>query len=533
MSSLTYNQVVLDPYIRTREIDIDLVMDPSGVDPLYQHITIHVQCLLNRARLGVAPSQWLASNFPRLTAPRKELKFVVGTSTMLSSDTTKDVKNGPIPKGPKIIEIDSDQSMMMLFTVETWQHVCPDGSTASKILSHRWRENVSMDEDFYTTWTRTGTVVFTSQVEQPDDMRGTFYPPIVLGFKRIRSDWTIDEAGTGYSYVIEDREQYLNPPPPATYADGEYSVSSANNAQVFAECSVTLRGSKTTPKSKLIEIATKIALDKFKGAVRKPIPVGGSIKEKLWKNEVSVMMRARWAPAKGQIIGGLALASYGLGLLPPGVSPQTAAPDAGPFGTSGVQIIKAKIEDWCKQTSSFKTIGTGGTQQGGSVEGSTVTLRTGTPTEQSPGAGDYNDTSTIYVTYTITKTYEKSLGILHLPVASSTVQDVSAIVQIAAPMRDLVVDYKVEGIGAEPTIPSTTPLNDSVVIQSETFTPFEPGVEPDGTTLRFAATGTVVYAFKTTDAVAINAGVPPWIKGVQTGQIKYQTKQKNIIGLEA
>ncbi len=531
MSVLTYNDVEL-PYVRTKGIDYELVMDESGIDPLWTKISVHVESLLNRSVIGMHPALWVSLNAPSLNTPRKPLKFEVNSETLLESSEGQDVHNGPIPKGLKIQEIVSDESMLVSYAVETYQHLCEGGGRNASIISHRWRETITYDERAFATWTRQGKVVFKGGIV-PDNYRKEFYPDIQRGCKRVKAEFTIAEDGQSYGYTIVDQEKYLLPPQGAFKASGEYIESAANLAERIGECRVRLEGSKTSSKPALIALAVTICLDKLKPAGRIIYPMAAAIKEDLYDNVVECSVKARWGAANQDVVQGLALAGLALGRPPKYSGPTTTANDAGAFGTAGIQILSAQIQDWCSTQMVDASLAQGNPSQPAQARGTGATITVG-PTPDTGGGGFSGTEATPpYTEYTVRKSYVDDRNIVQMAIAGDTNNE-SAIVQLAAPTKRLIVSWQIERIGSQPDVPATEPTNANAVLTHVNWEPLETVLMPDGESFRYAIAGSCTYVFKNSDQVTISAALPPWIKGGGAGVVTYKvTGKQGVIGKEA
>src|SRR5439155_4582595 len=130
------------------------------------------------------------------------------------------------PDALTITQIGGSATFLVSYKIKTFINECPAGSSPPDYQSHRWKETVKIDENFYTKKTRTGKVYTRSDINaNADALRGLVIPPIDNGFKVMNIEITLQEDGLALMYSWEEQEVYLQPPNPATKASGEYVES--------------------------------------------------------------------------------------------------------------------------------------------------------------------------------------------------------------------------------------------------------------------------------------------------------------------
>lgn len=261
MSRLKYNDIELFD-IHTHEIAQEAVYSDDGVDYLYTKIVISCQAVVALELMPVtgeaSAAEWLATWRHDLLIPRKKLEFFVGASLLVDShpgvaadqfgsSTTPDAKNGPLPRSCNVKRIDGTSTVIVDYVIECNLFECGGPGltgTGPDFSSHRFRESITIDENFYSTKTRTGKMIVRSNAlgqAQIDTLRFQIVPAIPEGFKRERMEFAIQEDGLAMMYTIVDKEVYLQPPGPATKAEGEYIESTPRLGAVrYAECRVRL-----------------------------------------------------------------------------------------------------------------------------------------------------------------------------------------------------------------------------------------------------------------------------------------------------
>jgi hypothetical protein len=231
---MVYNDIDFGRELRTMQFSIDPVKDPvSGVDLMYQRVTIEVSVVLNpfwfaTNKMGAFPEGEVNDRFVGdrmgltianlrevLMTPRKPLHFSVGPDLVIQSpdyDTDtgdylpSDCKNGPHPLGCKVIDIVGDKSAMLFFKIETYVSYCE-----KMLLSNRWTMSCDIDQEGYTTRTTRGKAVFRSDLlaqtgANPDDFRRFLLVPAQDQLRRINVHVGVSADGTELDYSVTDRE---------------------------------------------------------------------------------------------------------------------------------------------------------------------------------------------------------------------------------------------------------------------------------------------------------------------------------------
>lgn len=532
MSRFSYAGVELG-YIHTTTIDQEPQYSDDGMDYLYSKITIGVEAIINSALTpslgGESATQTEARIRHLLSLPRKPLEFLVNADSLITV-VPPDAKNGPFPKRHSVKRIGGTQSFLVDFQVETYVVECPAGAPPPYI-SNRYRETVTVDENFYTKKTRTGKVVVRADVgNNPDGLRTLIAPPIQTGFKRESSEWILQEDGLAMTYTIIDREVYLQPPAPSTKAEGEYTESTTLGAIRFGECRIRLEGAKTSDKGALIELAIVIALTKVRGVNGQLIGVGNqvgsmlqsaAIREHLWENKIEVTIKTMLAASPERKLS-LPTKLDRFGSAIPGVT--NLPPDPGTRGTAGLLLQAAAFMDPCVQTAILKA---------GGLAAATALGITNDPVVQvfaanivpDDASGLYKDDGRggLYTEYKIMSRVEAPENIVQMPVASSTATETSVFCQVAAAIAKRVVEWSAEKVGSRPILPDPKVNDENAVLLNTIIDVDDVVPDSDGTALRFRVAGRYFYGFKDPNKVNIVAGVPPWVSDEVQSQVAFSS----------
>jgi hypothetical protein len=147
-----------------------------------------------------------------------------------------DARFGPNPIDFQVLSWIGEKTAIVKFSIETWLNECP---TVNFILSHNWSMTHELDEDYYTTRTIEGEVVFRrdwleDQFDEngaivpgrpfvPDYFRKAFFHPIPDNMKRRQRVQATDDGCTiNYTLVDEEQPMNLNPAYGITRIEGRY-----------------------------------------------------------------------------------------------------------------------------------------------------------------------------------------------------------------------------------------------------------------------------------------------------------------------
>jgi hypothetical protein len=266
-----------------------------------------------------------------------------------------DARGGPKPRYCKIVDV-SGSTFLIDYCIDSWWCEDPALTESGDVLSHRWRESVDIDVDFFTTKTRVGKLVVSPHIyTKPigpslDGLREDLVAcAITPGFARTKSHYDIDETGTVLRYSFEEVEQYRMPPVPATRAEGFYDITTQklNGPGRFVTCSVKLYGpkKKEATQNKLVAVAMGIISKKSKQAGAF-FPIKCQVRENLYQNNVEVVMYGRLNPPQNAPnVLDLETSLVGIGVPPLGSEFGTPPPDPGSRGTANLLLHAAAWHD--------------------------------------------------------------------------------------------------------------------------------------------------------------------------------------------
>ena len=400
MSKVSYNGINL-PYPLHSEFRMESLYDESGTDRTYLKIAATVQCLISidmRETIGISISDginvvgMMKAMRNKLNQQRRTLAIEVGGRDLVpvpqaGAAGTVDAKNGPQVKSC-IINQFTDQSFLVTFSVEAhyWENYSNDRAAelgvnraGNVVISNRWTDSQSIDQCRFSTRTREGKVTIRSDNisgDRVDEVRNDFAVfGLTPGFVRKSANYRVHPDGLSMTYTLVDEEQYLMPTAPAYEASGTYSESTTNNGAVrWGECTVRLKGTKTTPKIDLLSTALVVMMRKLAQAnsyiktfregvdpkfveagLREPprtyrfyrpftLLSSSMIRTALYENSVEVTARFMMSPnAKRRIFGVPTIDLNPLVMPPAGDSPEP--PQFGSRGTAGLVLRAAAYYD--------------------------------------------------------------------------------------------------------------------------------------------------------------------------------------------
>jgi hypothetical protein len=367
--------------------------DLSQTDICVIKFDIQVTCLISTDYLEAIAPQYRNTDVANaasvmelirtdLLRPRKDLSFVVNGQELIPQRTenmrgTVDAKNGPQPQRCDIVQMTSSCFVLTYHVVaHYWERYDLDGSASvdlnenlpsSMIMYNRWTESVDIDETDMTRRTRDGKFMIRSNNDagyMADQLRSQLAViGVPEGFLRESRTYTQAPDGLGLMYRIVDREAFKMPPSPAFTARGEYEeVASSLGAIRHGIATVELRGSKTTPQHRLVEVALSVVGAKLgingatvsvqNGKVRFNYLEHSSLKVNMYENVVKYSARAMLTGKREQFRG---LPVTGSLVVTPGSDynlPGSTSGDAGTYvppytdrGTASILLQAAAYRD--------------------------------------------------------------------------------------------------------------------------------------------------------------------------------------------
>lgn len=527
MSRLIYNGVELS-YIRTQSVEFSPKYDDTGVDYLWTEVNLSVEAVFNTLLLPANPGETPAQTMVRvrglLESPRKQLQFFVGNDLLVNSAGGRDVANGPLPAPVSITQIGGSASFLVTYKITTFIAECPAGQAPPDYQSHRWKETVKIDENFYTRKIRTGKVHTRSDINSnADALRGLIIPAIDTGFKVTEIEVTLQEDGLALMYSWTEQEVFLQPPNPSSKAEGDYieSTSTPGGAVRFAESRIKLEGPKTADKGQLLAQAILIALTTI--SPDEPIATSSnlngnaflrsaSVKTNLYENKVEVSLKCMIKSSK-DMTKDFPMNLKRFSFPPAGSAPGTPPPDPGDRGSAGLQLFSNALADPCMGEIILRSQGLLGQENSLSTTGLPevrVLSTTVLPDEQRALYSTTLDSLPgFYTHYRVMTTYPVKTWNAQLPVASPGTT--SAFVTLAGTVAGKIVEWVAEKIGSPPKIPDPNVLDPNLVLLKATITPETELGDGDGTLLTFHRSGRYEYGFVDYTQAVLDGGMPPFI----------------------
>lgn len=534
MSRFIYNGVELS-YIRTKSITHEPEYDDTGVDYLWTKVTFDIEAVLNTTLGGSSPAQQIVAIRQALETPRKRLQFIVNTDTILDVNDTTDVRIGPLPEPCVVTQIGGEQTFLISYRISTWIVECVSPGLTPQYQSHRWKEAVRIDENFYTRKTRTGKLYVRSDIiANVDSLRdlGVVLPPLDNGFKLGPGgiEVTIQEDGLALMYSWEEQEVYLQPPAPATKAEGEYieSTNTPDGAIRYGECRVRLTGAKNSDQGALLIQAIIICLNTVSptGKVASsaddsnPLLMSSAVRKSLYENQVEVTMKVFMKSGKGRTKQlGMDLGNFAS--IPKGSEPGTLPPDPGTRGTAAIKLFANALQDPCSPAQ-VQLSSQAGQQRALSTSGLPEVRVIQTKILPDDGSAlystDIDNLPGFYTHHKMHTDYKPKTWASQLPVAAAGAA--SAIVVLAGTTAQKIIEGVVEKVGTAPKLPDPNVNDPNLVLLEAVISPnpLELSVGAgDGTMLTFRRAYRYVYAIIDVAKAVFDGGMPPFLDSQKRG----------------
>lgn len=521
MSQIVYNGITLT-HVSTRSIEFVPVLSDDGMDTLYTKVTFDVSGIVSPpvspAAGGENATQTVARIEHYLNQKKAAFQYSVDGQPLVTWLGGPDAKNGPHPKGVRVLQVVGSALYHVSFGIELNINTC-QADPRIPYVSHRWSEEVTLDDAARTTKVRRGKIVTRGDVfVNPDSLRGLVMPPIDNGFLREESRYVLQSDGLALEYSFRDKEQFVMPPAPSWKAEGTYIESTPTLAERWGEVRLHLRGSKQTDKGELLKTAilvatTKLNRDLFRDDKNVVIMVG-AIQENMYEPDITVTIKARLRPFPNRF-NRLAMdlsrfTDFPLGSQP-GQNPATL-PDAGTRGTAGLKLVAAALNDPCLSQTVLRTGGSEPSGQSilagqGAPELAQVTMRAVLPTDTAALYAANPDPG-IYTHYHVAIRTIQNRHMLQLPVGKAGEQPV--VVQTAAPTQKKIVSWTAGKIGDAPKLPDPD-LGPNFVLSKSVIDTEEVVPSGDGVNLTYRVAGKYVYFVKNYGQAVLTAGMPPWM----------------------
>lgn len=317
--SLVYNNVWIHE-CRTLAFETGPDYDPTNTDAMWQNTYVRVRGFVTASQgqfpiageAGVSSATTFKALMDKLSTPRRSLEYKIGSVTMITHPGGLDAKLGPIPDKPKIHEVNTGV-FLVEFGVRCFQVRCDtDCEERDPVVSLRWTQTESFDENWYSRLTTQGRLIVRSDLLQSaDSFRPQATPPILPDYRRVSSRYTLSPDGTQLEFQFEDQEVDRLPPLGATKASGKFTVTSPKPGIArFGQVDIHLEGPKGTSRKQLLIRAmamgySKLLSERFFTENQSLPIIWGAFKEDLFEPAVDVSMQGLLAP----IVGGSYLAA--------------------------------------------------------------------------------------------------------------------------------------------------------------------------------------------------------------------------------
>lgn len=312
MSKAVYNGIELG-YLRTTTYRNEPEASVDRPDMLYRKTTLQFSSVLAANVVPAVGAETVQDVLIRirhmLELPRRPFYYEVGGQRVIDLPGGKDDANGPFPIGVNV-ELVADASFLITWGVEIRLADC--GSNSKQILSHRWTETASINDEHLTTYTRSGRLVVASRAGlSPDSFRGTITPKIGPKFVRQRAEYSLHENGLELAFTFVDQEQYVMPPFPAIKMAGWMAITSTDHTGVkrIGRLEIELTGPPDVPKKILLQKCIEIGMSRADraGLIRASngrAIIGGGVHEDLVRNKIKLTLQWLMKPPGTQLTSG-------------------------------------------------------------------------------------------------------------------------------------------------------------------------------------------------------------------------------------
>lgn len=324
-----YNGVILQ-LAQTLQFSWEMERDPTGTDAMYTKYTIRVKGFVSTSTIDI-PKDTGATVFAikaALETPRRAMLYTLGSTTMLAS-TGMDAKIGPAPTEAIVREVSTGTFYVECGCILYQVDCNPDCSPADPVVSLRWTQSESFDQNWNSKLVTDGLLIVRSDLLQSaDNFRVRCTPPLLPDYIRTAASYTLSPDGLQLQFHFEDLEADRLPTFPATQAKGTYIVVTPQTSFGFTRIGtvdIELIGPKGTNRRDLMNRAVAMAYSKLeRDLLRKGPPVyWGEFHEDLYEPRVHVKISSfmsnlgRPAGTSGNLAGAIeSIASPGPKFMP-------------------------------------------------------------------------------------------------------------------------------------------------------------------------------------------------------------------------
>lgn len=525
MSIFSYNGVQL-ALTKTRLFRVDTVKDPSGTDVLWNKYTIQVSGILTRTlgEVSTNSSELLNEVKHSLKLPRRVLSYQCGSLQVQANGL--DAALGPEPEAVEVHQISPG-----MFFVDWGGTVCLadcPGQATYPVVSLRWTQSESFDENWYAKLVTQGRLIVRSDIRTTaDSFRNLCVPGLLTDYKREEEKFTLSENGCELEFYFADQEKYRLPPYGATKASGRFTVILKNSSKRTGQCDITLVGPKGQSRADLMALAIRMAVSKLRaegfpegtGGTRMPPVLNGSFSEDLFECSVSVSMSAMLAPVNlksdTSFIRGAGTNDFATanrqGLAPP-VRARLLALLSPAFRDPCNDGNAAVYPSLAVVTSSTAAATAAGSTAypSGYTANQTISIGTLTP-NTSPTSTAVSDTAP-YDTYEIESAYIYDSGYVQMPgTGVGSEGQKSAFVKNHGGFMQMEVTWYATRKGMPPVIPRFLSPNSNFVALSGSVVPEGIDVSADHSQPIYTVSGFYRYGVINPNLVNAAAPIPPFL----------------------
>ncbi len=518
--SYTYNGVTIQ-YCKTVQFQAEEERDPTNSDTLWTKYTIKVKGFVSNesTTFRFDTAQTMRDLRGKLQTPRKELDYRVGNVALVQvlatgGNTPLDCRIGPEPLPTVVTEVTSG-----VFWVETGvvARVCEsdyvEGCTENPVVSLRWTQTESFDENWVSELTTSGKLIVRSDLRQlADNFRTLCTPTILPNYQRMSAKYTLSPDGLQLDFNFIDKEKDRLPPFPATKAAGKFTVTVDQNGGVkrIGECQITLEGMPGTSRKLLMLRALAMAYERILQENAVGVERGqsdilayfwGRLEEDLFEPKVSVTVAGMLPPlgsGPGMInddrpiaMGSVGALVGGIGYNFPGIAPPDRKRLAG--------LLAAAFKDPCA-CQLFETEMTSApdgpsfafnTEMTTPVPANPITVEIGNVT---PITQELTTVTFPYLFYEVSVDVVTDSGTIAMPgTGFGDLGNIAAGVKVSGMKAQLVVTWAMGRMGAPCEMPVYETDNPNLVPVRATVTKNNIEMSPDGTTFTHWAAGFYIY----------------------------------------
>lgn len=504
---------------RVLSFGVSAEMSEDGIDYICTRYDVEFQGVISLDLPGGGSTTAIAKALSAsMTQPRKPIRlYVGGESQPLLDIAAPDIYGGPVCNHIQFSEFAGTRTAICTASYTARVHDCSD---IPRVLTNRWSMTHELDQQYYTKRILQGEMRINPYWKlNADQEREYAFRGVPKGSQMISGSFRQSPDGLRLAYTIIYQEKYQLPPGVATDIQVEYNENSEGGGITYAEMLVDVAGPKTASKAQLLQIANEIIISRFN--FRAPPPaaaaanlerdtlVGGSIREVMHENRVSVMCRVLKGQTTAIAAGGMRLDNRIFGRAIPN-APQGKAAGIPIYGNEGIRAVAAPWKmnvcgaippalfenawDLRKFAEDFANT---------PIEYAVGELPAPSDTNISPG-----QIKAPYRVADIRTKHKKKTGIVPVPQAQKIPKEqagggggssneprdrTGAMIRLRQPMTYRWIRYNLERVGEKPDLPKVT-VRAGLTLIKHNFECHAPRLAADGFTPIYTARGSILVA---------------------------------------